>query len=229
VVSCLKECAVERGWDGIEFRIGPSVYLHDEDDQLSFCLAAGGFQLCRRWLTHVIRLPTSTANVESLLPRRKKEYMRAAERKGVLVREAGLDQLEEFYTVLAANRASRFGVRPTHTLEEIRTIAQLVPQGLRLFLCRIGSDVAGGTLVFELNARVAYNFYPCHADAYSDMRPALMVGVRVLEHYVERGFRYLDLGPSTYDDYQIYEGVASFKEDLGARGYCRDTWQWRRS
>src|SRR5271166_3234768 len=34
VVSCLKECAVERGWDGIEFRIGPSVYLHDEDDQL---------------------------------------------------------------------------------------------------------------------------------------------------------------------------------------------------
>jgi hypothetical protein len=225
LVARLKQHAVQRGWDGIEMRLGPSVYLRDQDDQLGFCLAAEGFRLIRRWLTHVVPCPAQTELVETLLPKRKRDYVRAAERKGACVREASADELEAFYNVLLANR-SRHGAKPTHTLEELQTLMKLIPSAVRLFLCKVGEAVAGGALVFELNERVAYNFYPCHNEAYTDLRPALLVGVRVIEHYMRRGFRYLDLGPSTFDDYVLNDGLTSFKESLGARGYCRDSWRW---
>jgi hypothetical protein len=46
------------------------------------------------------------------------------------------------------------------------------------------------------------------------------------EVLAERGFRYLDLGPSA-STMHFNRGVVSFKESLGARAFCRDGWYWK--
>jgi len=83
-----------------------------------------------------------------------------------------------------------------------------------------------GALVFELNPRVAYLFYLCHDDRFTTLRAATVVTLRVAQHYSGRGVRYLDMGPTTFDDLRMNEGLARFKEEMGAVGFCRDAWRW---
>jgi hypothetical protein len=227
VVARLKEFVIANGLAGAELRIGPSIYLREPDEQQSFCLAAEGFRLTQRWLTQVVSLPADPDDVTRALPKRKQEYVRAAERTGATVQQVGVENLERFYSILLRDRA-KHGAQPTHTLPELRTLFERVPEHLRLFFCFIGSDIAAAALVFELNSVVAYSFYPCHDDAYDRHRPALKLGVDEARHYAARGFRHLDLGPSTFDDMRLNHGLAAFKESLGARGFCRDTWKWDR-
>lgn len=230
LIDRLQGHACAMGLDGIEMRLGPHLYMRQPDEHLGFALAAQGFRLVQRWLTHVLALPDDPAAVLKLPSRRKAEYVRAAERKGAVPREVGPEYLEDFYAMLCRNRA-KHGAVPTHSLPELRALFQKVPQAVRMFLCFIESKIAAGTLVFEVNAHVAYNFYPCHEDVYEyrPYHPAPLLAVHVAKHYAARQFRYLDLGPSTFDDFTLNRGAAFFKEGLGAKGFCRDTWRWERS
>ena len=83
----------------------------------------------------------------------------------------GASQLPEFYKMLEKNR-TKYDVRPTHTLLELKRIFQLVPKQVRLFLCEFLGELIGGCLVFELNAQVAYTFYICLDDQFEHYRPA---------------------------------------------------------
>jgi hypothetical protein len=103
----------------------------------------------------------------------------------------------------------------------------LVPDRMRLFLFDLAGAATAGALVFELNPRVAYLFYLCHDARFENLRATSLAVVHVMEHYAARGFRYLDLGPSTFDDLELNRGLAEFKEEMGAVGFCRDTYRWR--
>jgi lipid II:glycine glycyltransferase (peptidoglycan interpeptide bridge formation enzyme) len=121
---------------------------------------------------------------------------------------------------------SRHGARPTHTLHELQRIFDLVSDKTRLFLCNLGEELVAATVVFEMNDRVAYSFYPCHDSRFDEHRPLMLLNVAVAEAYAGRGFSYLDLGPSTFDDMSPNDGLIRFKEELGAIGFCRDSWRW---
>lgn len=228
LVACLQDYVSALDLDGIEMRIGPMIYAKYFNDNLSFALTASGFSLACRWLTHIIALPTDPGEVLNQVPSsRRRGYVRSALRQGVQVKAVGVDYLPSFYHMLEANRA-KHGARPTHTLSELERIFQLTPSQVQLFVCELQDEIIAGTLVFELNSRVAYSFYPCHDDRFERYRGTMVVAVRVLEHYTTQGFRYLDLGPTTFDDLSLNQGLARFKEEMGGVGFCRDTWRWER-
>ena len=228
IVARLQAWASDAGLDGIEMRLGPPAYCRYPDDTLGFALAASGFKLTLRWLSHVIPLPPEPADVlNGIRHGRRRRYVRSALRRGIVVSTAGAERLPQFYRVLEENRA-KHSARPTHTLEELKRIFELVPGRVRLFVCERQGDIMSGSVVFELNDRVAYTFYICHDERFEQYRPAMVVAVGVAEHYATRGFSYLDLGPSTFADFSLNSGLATFKEDLGGRGFCRDAWRWER-
>jgi hypothetical protein len=229
LVDALKHHATAAGLDGVEMRLGPALYDSSPNDQLSFALTASGFTLACRWLTHVVTLPSSPQDVAShLVSKRRRNYIRSAQSQGVRVATAGPEQLAAFYRILEHNRA-KHGARPTHTLSDLERIFCLTPDRVQLFVCNRGGEMIAGALVFDLNPRVSYLFYLCYDDRFDRLRPATLVTLRVAQHYSRHGVRYLDLGPTTFDDLRLNEGLARFKEDLGAIGFCRDTWRWERS
>jgi hypothetical protein len=138
----------------------------------------------------------------------------------------GVEDLPAVYDLLTRNRA-KHGVRPTHTLRELQRIFELVPKRVQLFTCLAQGTLIAGSIVFELNERVAYSFYPCHDAQFESFRPATALAVGMANHYISRAFKYLDLGPSSFDDYSLNPGLARFKEEIGAMAFCRDTWQWQ--
>jgi hypothetical protein len=184
--------------------------------------------LTHRWLEHVIPLPADPDDVLQLLRPQRRNAFRSSLREGLEVAPATADELGRFYRVLQANR-SKHNARPTHSQAELERIFELTPDRVQLFLCMFHDEIAAGMLVFELNDRVAYMFYLCHDERFDRYRPAGLITVRVAQHYALRGFRYLDLGPTTFDEFQLHTELAVFKEEMGGVGFCRDTWRWVRS
>ena len=228
IVDALQEYAASIHVAGTEMRLGPSDLTVCPDDNLAFALTARGFEHVRRWLCHVIRLPVDPAQVLAGIPTRsRRRYARYALRQGVTPENAGPARLPEFYSLLQANRA-RHGVRPTHTLADLQAIFAAVPERVRLFLFNLACRPIAGALVFELNARTAYAFYVCHDALFEHYRASSLAVAHLMEHYAARGFRYLDVGPSTFDDLTLNRGLAQFKEEFGATAFCRDTYRWER-
>jgi hypothetical protein len=226
VIRALQDYARSQRLNSVELRMGPNVYAEQPNDNLAFALIACGFALVRRWLCHIVPLPADPARVvESIPTGSRRRYARYALRQGVVPVEAGAERIEEFYRILAANRA-KHGAQPTHTLAELRDIFALVPDRVRLFLFTLEQTAIAGALVFELNRHVAYQFYLCHDERFEKYRATSLAVAHVMEYYAGRGFRYLDLGPSTFDDLTINRGLAVFKEEMGAVGFCRETYRW---
>ncbi len=226
IVAALQDYVSAKGLAGIEMRLGPGIYACCPSDNLAFALTARGFAFARRWLCHVIALPPEPAQALTVIPTAsRRRYARYAVRQGVTARTCDASELDTFYRILAANRA-KHGVQPTHTLAELQALLALVPERIKLFLFTLEAVAIAGALVFELNPRVAYMFYLCHDDRFERHRATSLAIAHLMEHYATRGFRYLDLGPSTFDDFRLNPGLAEFKEEFGAVGFCRDEYRW---
>lgn len=226
LVHRVKQYAVDSGLEGIEMRIAPPFYSCDSDDHLGFALLAGGFQLVRRHLCHVIPLPGDPERVLERCTRSKLRDIRIGLRRGLQPGEVSGSRLPDFYRVLSASRA-RLGAVPTHSQEQLADLFRRVPAALRLFLCEVDGQTAAGILVFVLNRRVAYTFYIDQDEAFKALRPTATLLMHVAQQMAREGFAYLDLGPTTFDDLSFNTGLATFKEEFGARGHCRDTWRWQ--
>ena len=226
IVTALKQYAVDLGLSAIEMIVGPNIYFKYPSDTAGFALAASGFELRRRWLTYVNPLPSAPEKaINLIMNKRRRRYYAKSVGQGLETTEVGAESLPEFHQLLTVNRAKR-GAEPTHTLAELQGIFDLVPDQVRLFLCRRKCDLLAGSLIFELNDRIAYYMYLCHDEQFEHYRPAAFIVVSIAEYYIGRGFRYLDLGPTTFDDYTLHFNLARFKEELGAVGFCRDFWRW---
>lgn len=227
LVSRMQEYVCSLGLSGAELRLAPQVYAERPNGNLEFALAASGFVLSKRWLTMIIPLPSNSVDVlGSVRSRRRRSYVRSARRKGVKAKPVDRKYLKPFFQMLETDRA-KFGAGTTHSLYELERLFKLVPNHLQLFICFYKGEMIAGNLVFELNPRIAYSFYPCHDSKFDQLRSSDVLMVALAEHYTEKGFRYLDLGPASFDDYSLNLGLSRFKEDLGGVGYCRDAWNWR--
>ena len=158
--------------------------------------------------------------------RSKLRDIRIGLRRGLQPGEVSGSRLPDFYRVLSASRA-RLGAVPTHSQEQLADLFRRVPAALRLFLCEVDGQTAAGILVFVLNRRVAYTFYIDQDEAFKALRPTATLLMHVAQQMAREGFAYLDLGPTTFDDLSFNTGLATFKEEFGARGHCRDTWRWQ--
>jgi hypothetical protein len=155
--------------------------------------------------------------------------VRSALAKGPCVSAAGLERLPEFYSVLEANRG-KYQARPTHTEHELRWLLERLPDRIKMFIYYLDEKIVGGTVMFDLNDRVSYSFYPCHDERFDDYRPPNVVLYRMLEEYTRRGFLYVDLGPTgnvlVGGSCHLNEGNLYFKQQMGGVAFCRDAWKW---
>jgi lipid II:glycine glycyltransferase (peptidoglycan interpeptide bridge formation enzyme) len=164
------------------------------------------------------------AHYQRLFRQSQRSYVRACRRKGVVVSEAGIEGLAAFLELLAETYG-RLGSRPTHTPEEIESLLRQLPARVRIWSAHLGDTMIASALMFILNCNICNTFYLCDRAAYRDFHGLTVLLAEAAEVLAGRGFRYLDLGPSASSTH-FNRGVVSFKESLGAKGFCRDRWRW---
>ncbi len=221
VVDALISYCRQMGWRGIEMTPPPIVYYRRPHNYLEFSLIKRGFGYRKRELTAVIDL--------ARLGEELKLGFRSSALRGVKkAMKSGVEVLEDsnfsrFYPVLESNLQQRHGVSPTHTLEELIRLRELLGEDrIRQFIAVKDECVMAGMVMFHCNPRVTLAFYISHDQEHQSLRPVNLVYMEVIRWAKEMGYRYMDLGTFTLD-MEVNYGLCRFKESFSARGVFRNT------
>jgi hypothetical protein len=116
---------------------------------------------------------------------------------------------------------------PTHTLEELKRIDQLLPGRLKLFLAKMEGKIIGGSLIFICNENALIDFYIAQDYDYQEFRPINRVLHEIIRWGHDNGYRYFDIGvnqdTASDNPMDLNEPLIAFKYKLGARCILRTT------
>ena len=150
---------------------------------------------------------------------------RKALETGLTPAELDESHLHAFHQLLV-EQTRRQETEATHDAEELSTLHGLLPGRLRLFAAMQAGKIAAATLVLVIHAEVAYSFYIVSAETDSNSGAALVALVHAATTLRKEGFHWLDLGPSTFDDFAVNTGLAQFKQATGGSLHTRDEWRF---
>jgi hypothetical protein len=213
----------------------PVIYQPIITQNLDFALLYRGYAYQRHYISHAIELRDGMRPFDRFQSVARKHIRRVTRNNpNVFIEEVTQKEvrrgIEEFYPILLENKA-KYGVLPTHTLEELLHLNDLLPDLIKLFLVRKGSEPIAGSMLFLANRRVALIFYHMLRYAYEDLKPIYLLMDRVTSWAQENKFTFVDIGVSqdTNDANPMTPALSliRFKEKFDSRGLLRST-LWKR-
>lgn len=162
------------------------------------------------------------------LSRNTRHKINKAANKGIIIKES--NAFDEFYPILLKNK-EKFGIKPTHSLDELEKIDSLLPGMMTLFLAYFENQPIAGELLFNCNKQCVLNFYTMHLYDFHNLFPVNYLIEHSIRWCNEKGFRYFDYGVSadtfSIDPMEPSWSLIEFKESMGATGCQRKTYYRR--
>jgi hypothetical protein len=213
IVKCLIDYCKHINIKKIHLTPTPSIYFKESNNYLDFALIKNGFMYTKRELTSAILL-----NYENSFNRDAKRSVMKAKKLGVSVTET--EDYSTFHEILLKNKI-KFGVLPTHSLDDLLLLKKKIPLNIKLFLAHVEEKPIGGVLIFICNAKTILAFYISQLPEYKKYRANNLLIYEILKWGIREDFKYFDLGTSTVN-MEIYWSLIQFKESLNSKGYFRD-------
>jgi hypothetical protein len=219
----------QQGFERAEIVLPPLPYSEPNfSEAVELKLNHLGFVLHEPLLCPIVPITPGPDFPRHLLRTTAWQKCKQARARGVTVRystEVAAD-LELFYPILVENRR-RFGVVPTHSLEELLRIHGLCPDALHLFLATAHGQPVAGILVFQATPLVVNTFYIADVESGRDARAVDLLLLETYKWALERSVRWVDLGPSSYR-LEVNWTLTHFKEGHGGRTFLRRPYVWHR-
>ena len=131
---------------------------------------------------------------------------------------------DQFMAIEEANLQSCYGVRPVHSAQGIKLLANRFPENIKLFATQRDGDLLAGVLIYE-NRKVAHAQY-IGATTQGRSLGAVDCIMDVLLHEVYRGKPYFDFGISTVGNGRtLNANLIRNKESYGARAMMYDSYE----
>lgn len=203
----------------------PLIYSKMPNCYIEFNLLKSGFEIINREITSVIKQDCFDSDPFDIFEKRARTAVKKARKEGVHVSESSEDY-NAFYKILKETKA-RHNAEPTHTLQELKKISDILPNSIKLDIAYVNEEPAAGILYFICNSQVVLTFYICHKTAYSKFYPVNLLIYHGIVWAKKNKFKYLDLGTTTQDMIPNHD-LLMFKESFGSVGYFRDTFKWKK-
>ncbi len=221
-VEAIIEHARETGFKRIQMTLPPAIYQHTVSNYLDFSLIKHGFTYKKRDVSSMLNIDASPEKNLERFAGSHRTAVRKAIKQGVKIRES--DDWSAFYALLKENLNIRHNVQPTHSLDELLKLKALYPDKIRLFGAYWEDKLIAGVLNFSVNKDVVLAFYISHIEAYQHLRAVNLLFYEIITWCHEQSFKYLDFGIFTVNMEPNF-GLARFKENFGASGVFRDTFE----
>ncbi len=155
--------------------------------------------------------------------RLRRRGVKHAMEAGITVRED--DNLEAFWHVLEQNLWDCHGVKPVHTVEEMRLLKSRFPENIRLYNAYLGDELVGGILLY-IYKNVVHAQYSSATPEGKHIGALDAIYDRLLNHdFVD--YKYFDWGRSTEGDgHTLNENLIMQKEGFGGRAVIYDTYEY---
>ena len=153
----------------------------------------------------------------------RKSGIRKAHRQGLTIAES--TDFAAFWQILNENLTGKYGVRPVHSIVELKLLHSRFPEKIRLYMVFDGETPVGGTLLF-LTPQVLHTQY-ISANAFGKQHGAIDLLFDHLINNTYKDYPYIDFGKSTVSDSADFNEQLIFqKEGFGARAVCYDTYEY---
>jgi hypothetical protein len=218
VFGLIGEHYLAHGAERLVYKAVPHIfhaYPAEEDMYALHCLGA---RLKRRDVSSVIALREPFFFNEG-----RRRAVNKARRSAIRV-QIGTD-LAAFHASLSQVLASRHGVAPTHSLEEMRLLQGRFPQQIVLHEARSDDTLLAGVLVFDFG-RVVHTQYLAASEQGRESNALNLLLAELIETtYADR--HYFSFGISTEQEGQaLNSGLITQKEYFGARAVVHDFYEW---
>jgi hypothetical protein len=193
----------------------PSIYHSKPAEEIQYALFLAQGQLVRRDSLSVIDL-SQKYNFSKI---RKRGIQKGIANGLVIKEEADFDSFWD--KILVLNLDGRHGVKPVHSLEEIKLLKRLFPDNIKQFNVYHHDEIVAGTTVFE-SKNVAHCQYISKYEKDENLG-----SLDFLYHFlITTAFadkRFFDFGISNESQgKKLNDGLSSWKESFGASTIVHD-------
>jgi GNAT acetyltransferase-like protein len=205
------------GLQTLVYKSIPHIYHCSPAEEDQYALFRAGARLTRRDQLAVIDYRAPQTRQE-----RRQRSVKKGAKAGLVVRET--EDFAAFWAILSANLASRHGVQPVHSVDEMLLLRSRFPSRIRLFAAYDGAEMRAGVVVYLSD-------FVCHAQYIGASDEGRSQGALDLlfDDLIGRFAavsRYFDFGTSTErGGLFLNAGLAEFKEGFGARTVVHDHYE----
>jgi Acetyltransferase (GNAT) domain len=221
---CIEALAGLRAWcrsagiATIRYKCIPHIYAKQPSEEDRYALFAAGARRYRCDVLTTVRLDRPI----TMQSRRKRAIRKALATPGLHVGYA--DRWDEFWVILAAQLERRFGVRPVHTVEEIRLLAGRFPKNIALTCALVEERMHAGVVTFACGPVLHAQYIA--SDDFAREHGLLDAVFDHLLQFAIGTATYFDFGISTEKDgTYLNEGLVQYKEGFGGRSVVQDFYE----
>lgn len=151
-------------------------------------------------------------NYPELLPRNGRKNLRISLESSLeFYHCATLDEKEQAYHVIMVNRREK-GYPLRMSFEQVQETIQIVEHDF--FLIRKNGENIAAAQVFKITDDIAQVIYWGDIPGNTESKPINFLSYNLIKFYGDKGYRYLDIGPSTEYGVPNY-GLCDFKMSIG--------------
>ncbi len=124
------------------------------------------------------------------------------------------DFLNRAYKVIEQNRKQK-NYPLAMGYEQIVDISTMTQAKTDSFVVGDKDNDMAAAIVFRINAKAVQVIYWGALDEYAKLRPMEYLACEIVRYYKDKGFEFVDIGPSTVDE-KINYGLLKFKKNIGS-------------
>jgi hypothetical protein len=217
IFSKLAEHCGTQGVTQVIYKVVPYIYHSAPADEDLYALFRNSAMLIARNVSSSIALPQKQPFDSS-----RKDNIRKANKNALTVRES--TDYEAFMEIAKETLAARHGVRPVHTVEEIKLLASRFPDNIKLFASYKDEVMLAGIVMYE-SRNVAHMQYAANSKQGWNIGAQDIIEDYLINQYY-RDKKCFDFGISTEKSGQLLNfGLISRKEKFGASAVTYDIYR----
>ncbi|GMN89703.1 GNAT family N-acetyltransferase [Francisella sciaenopsi] len=217
--NVLKGYLLKQNIKKIIYKCIPYIYSSLPAEEDRYALYVNEASLIRRDVTTTILLDNKIKYQEQ-----RKRAIKKAFKNGLIIEESS--DYNSYWSILRDALRHQHNATPVHNEDEIKRLAQLFPNNIKLFVVKDDEKILAGTVIFE-------NLDIVHTQYLASSEQGRKVGALdfVLDYLISNRYqnkKYFDFGISNEDDGKyLNEGLIAQKEGFGARAVVHDFYEIR--
>ncbi|MBU0474258.1 MAG: GNAT family N-acetyltransferase [Bacteroidetes bacterium] len=224
IVSTLLDYAKVNEISEFELTAAPVVYEDKPNQNLDFAMLWLGFKYSLHYISSAIKLNKDEDIISRFQPTVRRNIRKTFRDSDIRVEIN--ERYDQFYPILLDNKA-RHNVKPTHSLEELMRLKELLPNHLKLFMLYYKDKPIAGSSMFFVNKTCALCFYNMLDYEYEHLKPIHRIMYEVVKYSTDNGYSYVDIGVSqdtkAENPMTPSMGLIDFKEKFDAKTVMRNT------
>ena len=228
LVDSFMDFSRDKGFSDIYLIPPPIIYNKVYNQHIEYSMLYRRFDFEYSYISHAIDLKIGNDFLNYFDKTSRKTIHKILRENEITIEDS--EDYDSFYKILIENKA-RHGIKPTHNLDDLLKLQELVPENLKLKLVYYKGKPIAGTLLFLCNEKVALCFYNMLLYEYEHLKPIYLVMYETVRWALENGFEWVDIGVSqdTKADDPMTPSISliDFKERFFARGLLRSTFHYK--